>query len=96
MLQPASGLAGKIRGAVYVAVAGIDPWLAPGETERLREALEAAGIRHRIEDYPGVQHGFGRQRHADVRPHGRRAPFGSRPRAVRRDARLRTVPTSSF
>ena len=51
-------LAAKIRGAVYVAVAGIDPWLQPGETERLREALEAAGTRYRMEDYPGVQHGF--------------------------------------
>ncbi|TMA36223.1 MAG: dienelactone hydrolase family protein [Deltaproteobacteria bacterium] len=51
-------LVGKIRGAVYVAVAGIDPWLQPGETERLRDALDAAGTRYRIEDYPGVHHGF--------------------------------------
>jgi carboxymethylenebutenolidase len=62
-------LAGKIRGAVYVGVAGIDPWLVPGETERLREALEAAGTRHRIEDYPDVQHGFA----VDGTPHYERA-----------------------
>jgi carboxymethylenebutenolidase len=62
-------LAGKIRGAVYVAVAGIDPWLAPGETERLREAFEAAGTRHRIEEYPGVHHGFA----ANGTPHYDRA-----------------------
>lgn len=51
-------LLGKVRGAIYVAVAGIDPWLQPGETERLRAALVAAGTRHTVEDYPGVQHGF--------------------------------------
>jgi len=51
-------LVGKMRGSVYVAVAGIDPWLQPGETERLREALEAAGTRYRMEEYPGVHHGF--------------------------------------
>ena len=62
-------LAGKVRGSVYVAVAGIDPWLQPGETERLREALEAAGTRHRIEDYPDVQHGFA----ANGTPHYERA-----------------------
>ena len=62
-------LVGKIRGSVYVAVAGIDPWLQPGETERLREALDAAGTRHRIEDYPDVQHGFA----ANGTPHYERA-----------------------
>jgi carboxymethylenebutenolidase len=51
-------LAGKIRAAVYVAVAGIDPWLQPGETERLAAALRDAGVRHDVEEYPGVQHGF--------------------------------------
>jgi carboxymethylenebutenolidase len=55
--SPHRGL-GKVRGAVYVAVAGIDPWLQPGETERLREALVAAGTRHDVEMYPDVQHGF--------------------------------------
>jgi carboxymethylenebutenolidase len=62
-------LLAKIRGAVYVAVAGIDPWLQPGETERLRDALEAAGTRHEIEDYPGVHHGFA----ANGTPHYDRA-----------------------
>jgi carboxymethylenebutenolidase len=59
----------KIRGSVYVGVAGIDPWLQPGETERLREALEAAGTRHQIDDYPGVHHGFA----ANGTPHYDRA-----------------------
>jgi carboxymethylenebutenolidase len=48
----------RIRGRVYVGVAEIDPWLAPGETERLRSALETAGVDHRVEIYAGVQHGF--------------------------------------
>jgi carboxymethylenebutenolidase len=48
----------KIRGSVYVAVAGIDQWLQPGETDRLRAALDDAGTRHEIEEYPGIQHGF--------------------------------------
>ena len=51
-------LLAKVRGAVYVAVAGIDPWLQPGETDRLREALVAAGTRHEVEEYPGATHGF--------------------------------------
>jgi len=51
-------LAPKIRGKVYVGVAEIDPWLQPGETDRLRAALEAAGTDYTMEVYPGVQHGF--------------------------------------
>jgi carboxymethylenebutenolidase len=49
---------GAIEGEVYVGVAGVDPWLAPGETDLVREALEKAGPRHRLEIYPDVQHGF--------------------------------------
>jgi carboxymethylenebutenolidase len=48
----------QIRGAVYVAVAGIDPWLQPGETDRLRAALADSGVRHEVEEYPGINHGF--------------------------------------
>jgi len=59
----------KVRGAVYVAVAGIDPWLQPGETERLHAELEASGIRYDVEEYPGVQHGFA----ANGTPHYDRA-----------------------
>jgi carboxymethylenebutenolidase len=55
--SPHRGLA-KVRGVLYVAVAGIDPWLQPGETERLRADLAAAGTRHDVELYPGVHHGF--------------------------------------
>lgn len=51
-------LAPKMRGKVYVAVAGIDPWLIPGETEKLRDALQAAKTDFVMEDYPGATHGF--------------------------------------
>ncbi len=49
---------GRIRGEVYVAVAGIDPFLGPTETDDIRAALEAAGTRHTLEIYPDVQHGW--------------------------------------
>lgn len=51
-------LASKMRGEIYVGVSEIDPWLAEGETERLEEALKAAGTNATVEIYPGVQHGF--------------------------------------
>jgi carboxymethylenebutenolidase len=51
-------LAPKMRGKVYIGVAEIDPWLQPGETDRLKAALEAAGTNYTVELYPGVQHGF--------------------------------------
>lgn len=51
-------LAPKMRGKIYVGVAEIDPWLTPGETDRLKAALETAGTNHTLEIYPGVQHGF--------------------------------------
>lgn len=51
-------LAAQLRARVYVAVAQIDPWLTPGETERLERALAEAGVDHELELYAGVQHGF--------------------------------------
>lgn len=51
-------LAGKMRGKVYVGVAEIDPWLQPGETDRLKAALETAGTNYTLEIYPRVEHGF--------------------------------------
>ncbi len=49
---------GKITGDVYVAVAGIDPFLGPNETDEIRAALEQASPRHKLEIYPDVQHGW--------------------------------------
>src|SRR5215469_5755059 len=51
-------LAGKMRGKVYVGVAETDPWLQPGETDRLKAALETAGTNYTLEIYPRVEHGF--------------------------------------
>lgn len=51
-------LAPKMKGKIYVAVAEIDPWLTPGETDRLKSALEQGGTNHNLEIYPKVQHGF--------------------------------------
>jgi carboxymethylenebutenolidase len=51
-------LAAQIRARTYVAVAEQDPWLEPGETDRLAAALQSGGVDHEIEVYPGVQHGF--------------------------------------
>jgi len=51
-------LAPKMRGKIYVGVAEIDPWLTPGEMDRLKAALEAAKTNFTMETYPKVQHGF--------------------------------------
>ena len=50
--------------SIYVGVAAIDPYLAPGETDRLRGALEGAAVAHRMEVYEGAAHGFAVLHHA--------------------------------
>jgi carboxymethylenebutenolidase len=51
-------LAPKMKGEVYVGVSEIDPYLAPGETDRLDAALKDAHVDATVEIYPGVHHGF--------------------------------------
>src|SRR5579883_825139 len=51
-------LAERIRAKIYIGVSEIDPYLEPGETERLKQALDAAKVVNNVEIYPGVQHGF--------------------------------------
>ena len=51
-------LAPKLRAELYVGVAEIDPFLAPNETARLRDALVTAGVKHEIEVHAGAEHGF--------------------------------------
>jgi len=51
-------LAPKMRGRVYVGIAGIDPNFTPEEKRRLESALESAGVKHTVEMYPEVKHGF--------------------------------------
>jgi carboxymethylenebutenolidase len=51
-------LAPKMRGKIYVGVAEIDPWLQPGEMDRLKAALDEGKTNYTMETYPRVQHGF--------------------------------------
>jgi len=51
-------VAGKIAGEVYLACAEIDRWASPEQIAQLERILTQAGVRHRIEWYPGAQHGF--------------------------------------
>ena len=51
-------LAKKMRGALYVGVAEFDPYIIPGETERIDAALREAGANYTLEHYPGSYHGF--------------------------------------
>jgi carboxymethylenebutenolidase len=51
-------LASKMRAAVYIGIAGIDPHFTPEEKQRLESALQAAGVKHTVEVYPDVKHGF--------------------------------------
>jgi carboxymethylenebutenolidase len=48
----------RLRCESYFACAEIDPWAPPEDIRRLQSALQAAGVPHRIEWYPGAQHGF--------------------------------------
>jgi len=50
--------ASKIRGEIYIGVSEIDSTHTPETTKRLETALGEAGVRHTIELYPGVAHGF--------------------------------------
>ena len=51
-------LAAKMKARIYIGVAGIDPWLAEGETRTLKQAFDATGVNYLMEEYPGATHGF--------------------------------------
>jgi carboxymethylenebutenolidase len=51
-------LAPRIRCESYFACAEIDKWAPKEAIATLQAALEAAGTPHRIEWYPGAEHGF--------------------------------------
>lgn len=51
-------VAPAIRCESYFACAEIDKWAPLADIRQLQSALEAAGAPHRIEWYPGVEHGF--------------------------------------
>jgi len=51
-------MAPRIRCESYFACAEIDKWAPPDVVAELEAALVAAGTPHRIEWYPGTEHGF--------------------------------------
>jgi carboxymethylenebutenolidase len=48
----------RIQGELYLACAEIDRWAPRDQIEELARILRAGGVRHRIEWYPGAEHGF--------------------------------------
>jgi carboxymethylenebutenolidase len=51
-------LARKIRGQLYLGVAGIDPGFTAEQRDRLEQALTEASVDYTLEVYEGVKHGF--------------------------------------
>ncbi len=51
-------LAPKMRAEIYVGIAGIDPHFTVEERQRLEAALQSAGVKHTLEVYTDVKHGF--------------------------------------
>ena len=51
-------MAPRIRCESYFACAETDKWAPPADVAKLQAALQAAGTPHRIEWYPGAEHGF--------------------------------------
>ena len=51
-------MAPRIRCESYFACAETDKWAPPKDIASLQAELQAAGTPHRIEWYPGVEHGF--------------------------------------
>jgi carboxymethylenebutenolidase len=51
-------LASKMRGTLYVGVAGIDPGFPKEQQERLEAALREGGVDYTLETYEGAKHGF--------------------------------------
>lgn len=51
-------IAHQVRCPSYFACAETDKWAPPTDIAKLQAALEAAGTPHRIEWYPGAEHGF--------------------------------------
>ena len=51
-------VAPRVKCESYFACAETDKWAPPADIEKLQAALKAAGTPHRVEWYPGVEHGF--------------------------------------
>lgn len=51
-------LADRMRAAIYLGIAEVDPYIIPGETERIDAALRDARADYTLEHYSGCHHGF--------------------------------------
>ena len=51
-------MAPKIKCETYFACAETDKWAPPADIQKLEASLKAGGTAHRIEWYPGTEHGF--------------------------------------
>jgi carboxymethylenebutenolidase len=51
-------VADKIQGEVYIGFAEFDPYVPPEAIELLSRVCADAGMKHRVEIYTGVEHGF--------------------------------------
>lgn len=51
-------MADRLRCETYVACAEIDRWASPADIAKLAAGLDGSSAPHRIEWYPGVEHGF--------------------------------------
>jgi carboxymethylenebutenolidase len=51
-------VAPRLRCESYFACAEIDKWAPPADIRQLQSGLQAAAAPHRVEWYPGVEHGF--------------------------------------
>ena len=79
--------ADRIRGRIYLGVADNDASCTPENQAQLAAALDRAGVRYRLELYPGAGHGFAVPDHPDLPPGGRRAALDRGAVPVRRDLR---------
>jgi carboxymethylenebutenolidase len=51
-------LASRMKGKLYVGVAGIDPGFPKDQQDRLDAALREGGVNYTMETYEGAKHGF--------------------------------------
>jgi carboxymethylenebutenolidase len=51
-------VAAQLRCESYFACAETDKWASPAAVKQLQQALQASGTPHRVEWYPGAEHGF--------------------------------------
>ncbi len=66
-------MVGQLRCESYFACAEIDKWASKADIEVLQAELKAAGVPHRVEWYPGAEHGFAfPQRHCYDKPSAER------------------------